>query len=153
MTRYQDYFKTKHWKELKEDLLFKRGTECFVCGKWSTLLLHHVSYKNLFKEKLQRDLFILCFDCHNRAHFWTIFKIKVPLKRNWLLFSLYSRKLIFCTLKRQFRLSLLYFFSLLFMVCAGIVKIVFTTLFSVLGYFLKRFLKYSLAKINIVIVK
>lgn len=113
MTKYSDYFETKWWQNLKEDHLYKRGAKCYVCSGWANLLLHHVSYANLFKEKLYRDIYVVCFNCHNQVHFWTIFKIKVPLKTNYLLFSMRLRKIIFCIRNKQFGLALLWFFTVI----------------------------------------
>lgn len=67
---YPDYFKTRHWRELNEQLIDSNPkAKCWICHKKSTLLIHHVSYDNLFAEVYQVDIFILCFDCHTRVHF------------------------------------------------------------------------------------
>lgn len=114
---YPNYIATKHWQNLREDIIFKRGSHCYICGRVSTLLLHHISYENLFKEKLYRDVFILCFKCHNQVHFWTILKLKVPLTTNWLFLSMHARKLLYYTQNAQFGLMLIWF---LFVVILGI---------------------------------
>lgn len=67
---YPDYFKTRWWKELNDALIDSNpDAKCWICGKTNTLLLHHVSYLNLFAEVLGIDIYILCFDCHTRTHF------------------------------------------------------------------------------------
>ncbi len=123
LTKYPDYFNTPHWRKLKEKHILRNpNAHCFICQKkvrlfWnekqnrevSNLLIHHISYANLFSEKLMRDIYVLCFDCHTSAHFWTVIKLKVPLTTNWLLFSLRMRRVIYYLQHRQFRLSLLLF--------------------------------------------
>lgn len=144
ITKYPDYFKTEWWISLKEDHLFKRNAKCYVCGKWSKLLLHHLSYKNLFKEKLYKDIVILCFDCHTQVHFWTIFKIKVPLKTPWLIYSMMLRKTIFCTHTHRFGLAGLYFIATtlygLFHLCLWTTKRLIYVLFVVTSIFIRQLL-------------
>lgn len=149
LTSYHDYFNTKHWNDLKEELLWKRGTECWICGKWSKLLIHHISYKNLFHEKLYRDVYILCFDCHNQVHFWTDFDIRVPLIVNWLLFSMRARKLIKCIQKGQFSHALLWFSVLVILVPIHITRFVFQVILTILGRISWHFLKLFLSKLRI----
>jgi len=67
---YPKYFKTPHWKNLNVELIDSNpDAKCWICQKTNTLLLHHVNYDNLFFEKLGRDVFILCYDCHTRTHY------------------------------------------------------------------------------------
>lgn len=145
MTSYPDYFLSDHWKALKEDHLDKRTSQCFVCETWVKLLLHHVSYANLFKEKLWKDVYILCYSCHNKAHFWTVWKWKVPLKTNWLLFSMRARKLIFYTQTRQFGLFSLWFsvtlIILIWNICAWILKKAVILSWTVFTQLVKKCLK------------
>lgn len=69
--KYPLYFNTSHWKNLKEKCLYSNSNaKCFICEKTSTLLLHHEKYDNLFSERLYRDLFVLCFECHKQLHFY-----------------------------------------------------------------------------------
>jgi hypothetical protein len=152
MTRYSDYFDTPWWRRLKSKYIFKNfRAKCFVCNapnrlRWmenerrevSNLLLHHVSYKNLFKEKVNEDFFIICFHCHNRAHYWTFLNLKVPLKTNWLLFSLRLRKSIKCIRNKEFGLFLLWFSV------AWILGI-----YHALFYILKNLLLFSLSVLKI----
>lgn len=127
--KYPDYFETDWWFDLKWKHIFGNSqARCFICASMSKLLLHHVSYVNLFKEKLERDIYILCFDCHNQAHFWTIFKIKIPLTTNWLLFSMRARKAIFYTQSGRFGLSLLWFLTILIISLINIVKFLLKTI-------------------------
>lgn len=109
---YSQYFKTNHWWDLKyEYLTANREAKCFVCHTKSTLLLHHVNYRALYREKLDSDVYILCYDCHNRVHFWFFRLIKVPLNTNSLLFAMRIRRSIYCMRSGQIGLSILWFIT------------------------------------------
>jgi len=67
---YRDYLKTRHWEELNNKLITQNpNAKCFICGRMDTLLIHHVRYDNLFFEKLYRDVYLVCFNGHERIHF------------------------------------------------------------------------------------
>lgn len=91
---YPEYFLTDHWHDIKDQFIYKRfGAHCWICEKTSTLLPHHERYDNLFHERLFRDIFILCYDCHNKLHFYKIFfvfTVRTPLT----FFSLKRRRLL-----------------------------------------------------------
>jgi hypothetical protein len=64
---YDDYLKSKHWKEIKEqykDSDFPK--ECLVC-KDKKYYLHHRSYVRLGDESLY-DFIPLCRSCHYKVH-------------------------------------------------------------------------------------
>lgn len=120
--KYQDYFHTLHWYKLKEKELLKNiSAVCWVCGLKvfahiyrnqikSTLVIHHVSYKNLGSEKIYRDYFIICHNDHTKAHYWFNGAYKIPLKYPDLRRRLYYLKSIDCFRKRRYMASLWYFF-------------------------------------------
>lgn len=108
---YPDYFKTPWWKHLKVELIYSNpDAKCWICKSRERLLLHHEIY-NLFCEKLNRDIFILCFDCHTKLHFYKMFgflkrktKLHTPnLKRRRL--SLMVEE---CIRNKRYLLSLWY---------------------------------------------
>lgn len=73
---YPSYFLTLHWKKLKVEFIYSNPrAKCWVCGITNTLLPHHERYTNLFHEKLNYDIFILCFNCHSELHFYKMFGI------------------------------------------------------------------------------
>ena len=88
-TDYKDYLRTRHWRELTNTLITLNPTaECFICRKTnpkSHLLLHHIRYDNLNCEKIKRDLYVLCFSCHERVHFKQVSHKKIPLEEKVLL--------------------------------------------------------------------
>ena len=88
MTDYEAYLKTQWWWDLKYKLIVCNDkAKCYICHRKDTLLVHHCNYRALYKEKLNKDVYILCFDCHTMTHFWFFRLIKVPLYQNVLLFS------------------------------------------------------------------
>jgi hypothetical protein len=67
--KYTDYLKTEHWDKKKKQHYKKarQRRKCFVCGSEDNLHVHHNTYENLNKEKLQ-DLVTLCKDHHFEVH-------------------------------------------------------------------------------------
>lgn len=97
MTEYEAYLKSQWWWDLTYKLIDCNGSaRCFICHKRTHLLLHHVDYRALYKEKLNKDVYILCYECHTSTHFWVFKLIKVPLKVNALLFSMRMRRVLNC---------------------------------------------------------
>lgn len=70
---YNEYLKTKHWRETRNKFKSKTWNRCFICrNKDSVLDVHHKRYKRygssiLFNEK-HNDLRLLCRDCHIKIH-------------------------------------------------------------------------------------
>ena len=74
---YKAYLMSAGWRSKKNLILKKRGKKCERCGYDKNLHVHHKTYKNIFKEKLE-DLEVLCFKCHHKEHFGVkIKKIKI----------------------------------------------------------------------------
>ena len=96
LENYKDYLQTKWWKHLTHRLItLNPDAKCWICGKKSTLLPHHVSYENLGREKLGRDIYILCFSCHEEVHFTLFFHKKVLLDKYTLLKRMWFLKIIY----------------------------------------------------------
>lgn len=127
LQNYQEYLSTKHWKNLKQKLIYNDKRTCFICNSKSKLVIHHIDYSRLFKEKLYKDVYILCFSCHEKVHYWTTFRFKLPLIPTVLVLSIYIRKILFYTQNRQFILFLLYLFIT-----------VLISLFAIIIYLLKN---------------
>lgn len=91
---YPEYLEAGSFRKLTEELIYSnKNAACWICGRtWSELadeeylLLHHVSYNNLGKEKVKRDVYILCNTDHKKVHFyWWFGKKKTKLiKKNLL---------------------------------------------------------------------
>jgi hypothetical protein len=89
---YKDYLQSDHWQQLVTRYIKKNPrAHCFVCNKRYTLLPHHVSYLNLGKERINKDIYIVCWDHHHACHFLFGF-IKIPLRISHLLPRLYFLK-------------------------------------------------------------
>jgi 5-methylcytosine-specific restriction endonuclease McrA len=103
---YQEYLQTPHWINLNVKLIdTNRSAQCWICKKTYTLLIHHVRYDNLFHERLYRDIYILCYDCHTRVHFYKILGIftrKTVLKRRNLLRRMRYLKYKDCIQKKSY---------------------------------------------------
>lgn len=116
--RYPEYFKTEWWINLKVKLIYSNpDVKCWICERKDTLLIHHEIYANLFHEKLNKDIFILCFNCHTQlhfSHFMKIFHRKTPI-RTW---NLKRRRLFlrlqFVIQKGRLSLSIWYLLRYLF---------------------------------------
>lgn len=67
---YKHYLKSTHWKEFKTNKYNSnpRNYRCYVCGKKTMLELHHITYENIGKEKLE-DCIYLCRNHHEWATF------------------------------------------------------------------------------------
>lgn len=78
---YPRYFKTLWWQKIKVQYIYSnKNASCYICESRVGLLLHHEIY-NLFHEKLNHDVFTLCYDCHTQVHFYLrFFKFKTKTK-------------------------------------------------------------------------
>lgn len=100
---YNKYLKTYYWNDLKIKYIYSNPhAKCWICEKSFTLLLHHISYDNLYAEKLYRDVFILCFNCHTRVHFLLFNTFRLPLSKTILLIRMRFLRFIFLVQKRRF---------------------------------------------------
>ena len=82
----RQYYKTKHWAELRNKISYGDDAHCEICGahRWSLykigpkkgqrkpkcehhLHLHHKSYDNMMNES-RDDLMLLCDQCHKLGH-------------------------------------------------------------------------------------
>ena len=72
----KDFTNSNYWNEIKFEyirtmrILNKKPDICEYCGKkmgHSFIQLHHLTYKNIGKEKFN-ELIRLCFNCHGKIH-------------------------------------------------------------------------------------
>ena len=71
---YLRYIKSKKWFRKRLEV-YQVQKECFGCGIKNNLDVHHLTYKNLGKEKLE-DLITLCRKCHSEVHYEREEKLK-----------------------------------------------------------------------------
>lgn len=64
---YENYLNTQHWKQFR-DKIIKSRKKCECCGAIEQIMnVHHISYSNIGKEK-DRDVALLCINCHKYIH-------------------------------------------------------------------------------------
>lgn len=66
-TRYAEHLSSPYWKALKARVIARRGNKCEECGSChKSLDLHHEHYRSFPRER-QKDVRLLCRDCHKCA--------------------------------------------------------------------------------------
>jgi len=70
--KYLRYLASSDWLIKKSKLVMTYlemgwALQCNHCGSKYNLQCHHLSYSNLYKEKVE-DLCFLCKDCHERSY-------------------------------------------------------------------------------------
>ena len=64
---YKAYLKSPEWKEKRLEVLRRDKFICQKCKKeWATEV-HHLTYKNIYNERLE-DLLSVCKGCHEKIH-------------------------------------------------------------------------------------
>lgn len=63
---YKRYLKTNHWQTTRF-LIKATKRKCNLCGSKKNLNVHHKTYRNIGNES-ERDLLLVCKDCHNELH-------------------------------------------------------------------------------------
>lgn len=64
---YDAYMQSDEWKSIREARLKKDNYRCHLCGGTDNLVVHHLTYDRLGREKLS-DLITLCSACHEKQH-------------------------------------------------------------------------------------
>jgi hypothetical protein len=79
--QYREYLKTPHWQLLRRDRLFLDNYMCVICHAQRNLIVHHLTYKRLYNERIT-DVITLCDFCHKIEHFYKgdINVIKIIIK-------------------------------------------------------------------------
>ena len=67
-TKYERYLLTAQWKAKAEARKQIDNYTCQMCGRREDLQVHHLTYHNIMREDVQKDLVTLCGDCHRRVH-------------------------------------------------------------------------------------
>lgn len=60
---YHAYLRSYEWRMKRVKIITRDNGRCRLCGSKTNLQIHHLTYKNIFKEK-DKDLITLCVDCH-----------------------------------------------------------------------------------------
>jgi hypothetical protein len=67
LAAYKAYLQTPQWREVRVRALRRAKSRCQLCSKSKGLEVHHRTYKNIGREKLE-DVIVLCFLCHGKFH-------------------------------------------------------------------------------------
>jgi hypothetical protein len=66
--KYLNYLQSDDWKKIAAKKRKQAKNRCQLCNNGEvTLHVHHLTYENLYKEKLI-DLIVLCEKCHKNFH-------------------------------------------------------------------------------------
>ena len=65
--KYEQYLNSKEWKKLRKIIFERDKNKCCICKINEASDVHHLTYKNLFNEKME-DLISVCRDCHLEIH-------------------------------------------------------------------------------------
>lgn len=67
--KYNQYIiHSQEWQYVREKAFKLKGKVCQKCKSTHNLNVHHATYKRLYKENIETDLFILCNNCHFEYH-------------------------------------------------------------------------------------
>ena len=68
--RYETYINSIPWSIKKKEAYLHHGYHCCRCGenRKGFLQVHHIHYKTLTNESVEKDLAILCKNCHAEYH-------------------------------------------------------------------------------------
>jgi hypothetical protein len=67
---YTDYLRTPHWRAVRRRMLERSGGFCQRCQRrfrLAALDVHHRDYRHIGAER-ERDLEVLCRECHQLEH-------------------------------------------------------------------------------------
>lgn len=67
MASYNSYMQSAKWSRKRKIAIKRAKGKCSECGTKKNLQVHHLTYARFGREK-QRDLKVLCGDCHRFAH-------------------------------------------------------------------------------------
>ena len=65
---YNEYLKSKEWKQIRDLYFIGKSKKCIVCGSKKYINLHHKSYKRLGGINEIKDLITVCRSCHKKIH-------------------------------------------------------------------------------------
>ena len=66
---YEEYLKSPQWAGIREQIIYRDGGACRICGEKEKLEVHHIRGKHRFHERNHpEDLITLCDACHQMIH-------------------------------------------------------------------------------------
>lgn len=65
--KYLNHLQSSYWKNIRQQVLLRDANTCQSCKNLPAQEVHHLTYANLGKEKLE-DLISFCHPCHKNIH-------------------------------------------------------------------------------------
>lgn len=66
---YRDKLNSLEWFEFRNRQLERANNECWNCGSWTDLEVHHLIYRNCEPwEYADEEVRVLCGECHTDIH-------------------------------------------------------------------------------------
>lgn len=65
---YAEFLRSPEWAAIRKAALARAGHACTKCHATSRLHVHHKNYHRFGGAELERDLTVLCEDCHRSEH-------------------------------------------------------------------------------------
>lgn len=66
--KYHKYLESPEWKAKRKSVFERDGYMCTKCKSEPAFHAHHLTYENIFNEKLE-DLISVCAECHSQIHY------------------------------------------------------------------------------------
>lgn len=66
--KYADCLLTDEWKEKAQKRIEIDRGRCQMCGTTENIHVHHLTYRNIFRENVYTDLVCLCEKHHKAVH-------------------------------------------------------------------------------------
>lgn len=67
--KYLHYInKSNEWQLKRIETIKLKGNKCQRCSSKKKINIHHATYKRLYEEDVETDLYVLCDGCHNEYH-------------------------------------------------------------------------------------
>jgi hypothetical protein len=76
----EEYYASSEWLYTRRQKFNEVGHRCERCGRRGLLDVHHVTYENLYDERME-DLQVLCRSCHEGAGFVGDYQVSTCLYR------------------------------------------------------------------------
>lgn len=65
--KYKEYLLSPEWREFRKKVFSHYGKKCSKCPRTKRLDIHHLTYANIFHEKVE-DVAVLCRKHHAEVH-------------------------------------------------------------------------------------
>lgn len=66
--KYIEYLDSSEWKIKRDKVFDLKGRKCQRCPNNIHIHVHHGTYENIYNENIEKELFVLCKNCHEEYH-------------------------------------------------------------------------------------